>query len=133
MTLYITAFDDTAYRARMTPAALKAFRKLMERWCLCDADAATLLDVSTDCWVDIKAARWEGLLGQTNFIRISALIGIFKGLHFVFADDMADRWLLLTNQGPIFTGRTPVTVMIEDGIPALLEIRQHVDGLRNGL
>lgn len=131
MTPDITSFEDTEYRARMTPTAIKAFRKLAERWRLCDAEAATLLGVSTDCWVDIKAVRWEGILGQTHFIRISILVGIFSGLHSVFANDMADRWVRLANQGPLFTGRTPVTVMIEDGIPALLEIRQHIDALQN--
>lgn len=129
----LTAFADEAHCARMTPTATKAFKKLAERWRLGDVEAATLLDISIDCWTDIKATQWEGILGQSQLIRISALVGILSGLHCVFANDMADRWLRLSNQGPLFAGRTPIAAMLEDGISALFQIRQHIGALGNGL
>jgi hypothetical protein len=64
---------------------------------------------------------------------VSALVGIFKGLHLLFADGMADRWPTLPNKGPLFGGHSPVKVMIEGGIPAMLDVRRHVDALRGGL
>lgn len=117
----------------MTPTATKAFIRLAKRWRLGDVEAATLSGISLNCWTDIKAARWEGIIGQSQLIRISALVGIFSGLQCVFADDMADRWIRLANQGPLFAGRTPIAAMLEGGIPALLQIRQHIDALGNGL
>jgi hypothetical protein len=66
-------------------------------------------------------------------MRASALIGTFKALHLLFADDMADRWVRLRNDGPLFGRGTPIEAMIERGIPGMIEIRQHVDALRGGI
>ena len=60
-------------------------------------------------------------------------MGIFKGLHLLFADDMANRWPRLANSGPLFQNLTPITAMQQGGIPLMLDIRQHVDALRGGL
>jgi hypothetical protein len=66
-------------------------------------------------------------------IRASALIGIFKGLNLMFADDMADRWPALKNDGPLFDGDTPIAAMLDGGIPRMLQVRQYVDAIRGGL
>jgi hypothetical protein len=58
---------------------------------------------------------------------------LFKGLHLLFADGMADRWPRLPNRGALFANRPPLTAMIEGGIPLMLEARRHVDALRGGL
>jgi hypothetical protein len=64
---------------------------------------------------------------------VSALVGIFKGLHLLFADQTANLWPQRTNSGPIFAGRRPVDAMIDGGIPCMLEVRRHVDAVRGGL
>jgi hypothetical protein len=46
---------------------------------------------------------------------------------------MADRWPRLRNSGPLFENLSPVERMMEGGIPAMIEIRRYVDGLRGGL
>jgi hypothetical protein len=61
------------------------------------------------------------------------MVGVFKGLHLLFVDDMADRWVRLRNKGPLFDNRTPIEAMIEGGIPLMLDVRRHVDALRGGL
>ena len=58
---------------------------------------------------------------------------MFKGLHLLFADSMADRWPHLPNRGPIFASKSPVEAMIEGGIPRMLETRLYIDALRGGL
>ncbi len=120
-------------RARLTPAALVALRTLARAWRLTGAEAAALVGVSETTWDRIKAEAWKQTLSQDQMMRVSALIGIFKGLHLLFADAMADRWVRLRNAGPLFGNRTPVEAMIERGIPGMIEIRQHVDALRGGL
>ena len=62
-----------------------------------------------------------------------ALVGVFKGLHLLFADSMADRWPRLANRGPVFERLTPIAAMIEGGIPRMIETRHYVDALRGGL
>ena len=123
----------TADRARLTPTALKAIRNLAAAWRLTGDDAASLVGVSPSTWDRISANAWKQTLTQDQLTRISALVGIFKGLHLLFADDMADRWPRLANSGPLFQNLTPIAAMQQGGIPLMLDIRQHVDALRGGL
>ena len=81
----------------------------------------------------MKAGTWEGTLSQDQLTRASVLIGLYKGLHLLFANDLADRWPRLENRAPVFDRRSPVQAMIEGGIPRMLETRQYIDALRGGL
>jgi Protein of unknown function (DUF2384) len=94
---------------------------------------AALLGVSPSTWDRIKSETWGQALSQDQLTRASAMIGVFKGLHLLFADAMADRWVRLRNSGPLFGNRTPIETMIEGGIPAMIEVRRYVDALRGGL
>lgn len=125
-------FADEEDRKRLTPAAVKALLRLVEAWDGSNAQGAALLGVSDSTWDRMKAGKWDGVLSQDQLTRASALIGIFKGLHLLFADSMADRWPRLANRGPIFDRRSPIEAMIEGGIPRMLEIRQYIDALRGG-
>jgi hypothetical protein len=120
-------------RKRLTPSALAAARKLGVIWSLTGDQMASLLTVSNSTWDRIMARSWTSTLNQDQLTRISAMIGIYKGLHLLFADSMADRWVNLRNQGPLFANKTPVETMLEGGIPVMLDVRRYVDGLRGGL
>lgn len=120
-------------RSRLTPAALTGLLGVARAWGLTGAEAATLLGVSEATWERIKSGSWKQVLTQDQLMRASAMIGLFKGLHLLFADDMADRWVRLRNAGPLFGRLSPLEAMMERGIPGMIEIRQHVDALRGGL
>ena len=92
-----------------------------------------MLGVSGSTWDRIKRKAWDGTLSQDQLTRISALVGVFKGLHLLFADKMSDEWPRLPNKGPIFARTTPIEAMIEGGIPRMLEVRRYVDAVRGGL
>lgn len=125
---------DSAIRAELTPAAVVGVVRLAELWRLTSAEACALLgDVSERTWFRMKKGEWSGALSQDNLTRISALIGIFKGLRLLFSEPLSDEWVRLPNKGPLFGGRSPVAAMIEGGIPRILQVRQHVDALRGGL
>jgi uncharacterized protein (DUF2384 family) len=124
---------DEAVRARLTPAALEAVRKLAGAWSATGEEMAALVGVSPSTWDRIRAAKWQQTLTQDQLTRVSALIGVFKGLNLLFADAMADRWPKLPNSGPLFGNRTPVNTMIEGGIPVMIDVRRYVDALRGGL
>uniref|UniRef100_UPI00311DDD7E antitoxin Xre-like helix-turn-helix domain-containing protein n=1 Tax=Erythrobacter sp. TaxID=1042 RepID=UPI00311DDD7E len=107
--------------------------RLVDAWGGSNAEGAALLGVSESTWDRMKAGSWEGTLSQDQLTRASALIGLFKGLHLLFADDMADRWPKLANRAAIFDRLSPVQSMIAGGIPRMLETRQYIDALRGGL
>lgn len=129
----LQTFAGDADRQRLTGSAVKAVLRLTEAWNTSNAEGAALLGVSESTWDRMKAGRWEGVLSQDQLTRASALIGIFKGLHLLFANDLADRWPRLENRAPVFGKRSPIRAMIEGGIPRMLETRQYIDALRGGL
>jgi len=126
-------FVDAADRERLTPAALQAVQNLSRTWRLAGDEAAALLGVSSSTWDRIKAQNWGRTFSQDQFTRVSALVGVFKGLHLLFADDMADRWPRLQNAGPLFANLTPIEAMERGGIPTMIEVRRYIDALRGGL
>lgn len=125
---------EAATRGRLTPAAVTATVRLADIWHLSSGEVCALMgDVSERTWFRMKKGTWAGTLSQDTLTRISALTGIFKGLRLLFSEPLADDWVRLSNNGPLFGGRVPLDVMIEGGIPKMLEVRRHVDALRGGL
>lgn len=129
----LQTFTHESDRGRLSPAAIKAMRRLADHWGLKGQESAALLGVSASTWDRMAAGKWDQSLSQDQLTRVSALVGVFKGLHLLFADEMADRWTRLRNKGPLFENRTPIDAMIEGGIPMMLDVRRHVDALRGGL
>ncbi|WP_231567962.1 antitoxin Xre-like helix-turn-helix domain-containing protein [Sphingobium herbicidovorans] len=129
----VQTFSKSADRERLSGVALKAFRAIVEHWSLSNGEAAALLGVSDSTWDRIKRGSWEQPLSQDQLTRASAAIGVYKGLHLLFADPMADQWPKLPNRGPIFQRKSPVDAMIDGGIPLMLETRRYVDAVRGGL
>jgi hypothetical protein len=126
--------SDASARLRLSPAAVAGAAKLADIWRLTTEQTCALLgDVSERTWFRMKKGDWSGALPQDSLTRISALIGIFKGLRLLFSEKLADEWVSLPNKGPLYAGRRPLDVMIEGGIPSLLLVRRHVDALRGGL
>ena len=125
-------FADGSDRARLSEVALKAFLALMKAWDLSNAEASTLLGVSPST-LDRMKRGYRLSLSQDQLTRVSALVGVYKGLHLLFADATADEWARRPNSGPLFERETPIQAMIEGGIPRMLEVRGYVDAVRGGL
>ncbi|PWB83460.1 MAG: DUF2384 domain-containing protein [Methylocystaceae bacterium] len=125
---------DAATRERLTPAAVEGVVRLAEIWRLTSAEICALLGgVSERTWFRMKKGQWPGALSQDTLTRVSALVGIFKGLRLLFSEPLSDEWVRLPNKGPLYGGRRPLDAMIEGGIPKMLEVRRHIDALRGGL
>jgi hypothetical protein len=125
---------DLPARERLTPAAIDGYLRLAEIWRLTSSEACGLLgDVSERTWFRMKKKEWPGVLSQDMLTRVSAVIGIFKGLRLLFSEPLSDEWIRLPNKGDLFAGRRPLDVMIEGGIPTMIEVRRHIDALRGGL
>lgn len=128
----LQTFADEEDRKRLSATALNAFVTLAKRWALSNAEAAQLLGVSPSSWNRIKRGR-RAVLTQDQLTRISTLVGVYKGLHLLFADSAADRWPRYRNSGPLFENGTPIEVMMQGGIPRMLEVRRYVDAGHSGL
>lgn len=126
-------FSEDSDQKRLTAVALKAFRRLATHWSLTNPEAAALLGVSISTWERIKRGSWDSHFNQDQLTRVSALVGIYKGLHLLFANDMSERWPRLANKGPLFHRASPIDAMIKGGIPHMIEVRRYVDAVRGGL
>jgi hypothetical protein len=114
-------------------AIVKGVVRTADAWGLSNAEAATLFDVPTATWSRMKAGAYKGVLDQDKVTRASLLIGLYKGLRLLFNGPLTYGWPKTTNAGPGFNGRTPVQIMSEGGIPAMMKMRQHIDALRGGV
>ena len=119
-------------QVEMFDAGIKAFGRICDLWKLKNTTAAMLLDVEPRTWNRMKAGTWSGKLTQDQVLRLSAFVGLYKGLHLYFSDQLADQWPILANSGPPFTGLTPIDYISRGGLPALLATKNYVDAIRGG-
>lgn len=114
-------------------AVVKAVVRTAEMWNLTNAEASAIFDVSTATWSRMKSGAFHGSLDRDKITRASLIIGIFKGLRLLFNGPLTMAWPTLENNGVGFDGRRPVDIMKDGGIPAMLQMRKHIDALRGGL
>ncbi|WP_274424886.1 antitoxin Xre-like helix-turn-helix domain-containing protein [Chelativorans sp. YIM 93263] len=112
-------------------AVVKALSRIAAQWKLTNDEAAALAGVNVRTWSRMKDGTFAGNLNQDQLMRASLLIGLFKGLRLLFNGPLTYGWPKRPNDG--FGGRTPVDVMIEGGIPEMMRMRRHIDGLRGGM
>ena len=119
-------------RRRLSPGALRSFFNIIERWEIRDEDARQLLGgISNGKYYQLKQDP-DHVLEQDRLQRISYLIGIFKALNILYGTRLADSWIQLANSNPLFTGRTPLTYMLQGGTPAMEVVRRLLDARRGG-
>jgi hypothetical protein len=119
-------------RERLSKPGLKAFFNIMSRWGVRDEDARSLLGgVTNGPYYEMKR-RGDQLLDADRLVRISYLIGVYKALHILHGDALADEWVRLPNRNPIFGGQTPLDYMIRGGQPAMQIVRRLLDARRAG-
>jgi Antitoxin Xre-like helix-turn-helix domain len=124
--------SSTEERKRLSPAALRAFFNIMDRWEIRDDDARQLMGgISSGAYYEFKK-KPNRILDQDRLQRISYLIGIFKALNILYGTRLADKWIQLANTNPLFTGRTPLTYMMQGGTPAMEVVRRLLDARRGG-
>ncbi|WP_338761413.1 antitoxin Xre/MbcA/ParS toxin-binding domain-containing protein [Massilia sp. METH4] len=120
-------------RERLSQTALKGFFKLAAAWKLRDEDARELLGgPSSSAFYEWKRNPVR-VLEVDRITRISYLIGIYKSLHIIYGDQLADEWIHLPNKNIIFGGRSPLAYMLAGGLLAMQTVRKLVDARRGGL
>ena len=129
--------SDAATRRRLSPATVKGFLAIMEKWRLRDPDARALLGgMSTGSFYALKKETkdrvLERALDQDTLTRVSLLLGIFKALNILYSRKLADAWMTLPNSNPMFQGLTPLAYMVQRGQPGMVHVRQLLDARRGG-
>ena len=121
-------------RRKLSPAAMKALFKIVDRWNVSDEDARQLLGgISNGSYYQLKANPGSTkTLDQDRLERISYLIGIFKALNILYSQRLADQWMQLPNTNPIFAGLTPLDYILRGGTPAMDTLRRLLDARRGG-
>lgn len=129
------AFVDLSARSereRLSPAALRGFFAIADRWKLRDDEARELLGgVSSSAYYEWKR-KPERTLDVDRIARISYLVGIYKALHILYGDELADEWVRLPNRNALFGGRSPLEYMIAGGLIAMQTVRRLLDARRGG-
>jgi hypothetical protein len=125
--------NSKSERERLSKSALKGFFNLIEKWGIRDEDARELLGgLSSSAFYDWKKNP-DRILEVDRITRISYLIGIYKALHIIYGDKLADKWVTLPNKNVIFVGRTPLEFILAGGMIAMQTVRMLLDARRGGL
>lgn len=125
--------NSKAERERLSRSALRGFFKIVERWKVRDEDARELLGgLSSSAYYEWKK-NTDRSLEVDRITRISYLVGIYKALHILYGDKLADEWVSLPNTNAVFAGKTPLTYMIAGGLLAMQTVRKLLDARRGGV
>lgn len=126
------ALPDVPHITEEEAAAMaRAVTRLFGHWQLSDAEARDILGgLAARTY-----ARWKtgehGRIDRDLATRLSLLMGIHKGLRFLFSDpERGYAWVRKANDA--FGGRTPVEIMTEGSIFALVRVRSWLDAERSG-
>jgi hypothetical protein len=119
-------------RERLSRSALRGFFRIVERWKLRDEDARELLGgVSSSTYYEWKKNP-DRVLEVDRITRVSYLVGIYKALHILYGEKLADEWVHLPNTNAIFGGGTPLAYMIGGGLLTIQTVRKLLDARRGG-
>ena len=124
--------NSKAERERLSHSALRGFFRIVDRWKVRDEDARELLGgISSSAYYEWKKNP-DRVLEADRITRISYLVGIYKALHILYGDKLADEWPSLPNTNAIFAGRSPLACMISGGLLAMQTVRKLLDARRGG-
>ena len=119
-------------RLRMGAQAFEIFMNIVNQWHISEDEARALLAFDERSSIeDLKRNPPSEWMTEDRFLRISYLVGIYKGLHTCHSKELADQWLTLPNTNEIFNGLTPLAFMIQGGRDAMQMVRRLIDARRN--
>ena len=125
----IESMDDLSRaktRKRLSQAASDGFFAIMDKWQVPIERAGELLGGMPRSSV-YKLKSTVGTLRQDELTRISYIVGIYKALHILLPDELADCWITQPNDNFLFRGQAPIDYMVRSGIPGLQQVRNLLD------
>jgi len=117
----------------MSAPALRTFFNIAKVWKLNNEAQRALLGWPPESTFYKYKSGDCGTLTYDTLTRISLVLGIFKDLGILYAeDDLAHRWITLPNNNPLFGGRPALAFLMENGIDGLYQVRRLLDARRGG-
>ena len=117
----------------MSAPAMRTFFNVADTWQLSTEEQRGLLGWPPESTFYKYKAGQVGTLSYDMLMRISLVLGIYKGLHILYPErDLADRWVKLPNSNSLFGGNPALAFMTRNGIDGLYQVRRLLDGRRGG-
>ena len=135
MLLELPRTESAPENARITDAEaqamVRAVIRLLEHWQVSDNQARDILGGLAPR----TYARWKageiGRIDRDLATRLSLLMGIHKGLRYLFSD-AARGYAWVKKPNAIFGGQSPVDIMAAGDIFSLARVRSWLDAERGG-
>jgi len=122
---------DPDVRRQMSGPAMRSFLQIAQAWSLTIEEQRALLGWPPESTFYKYKAGQIGILSYDTLMRVSLLLGIYKDLHILYPEtDLADRWVKLPNNNPLFGGNPALEFMKEGGMDSLYQVRRLLDGRR---
>ncbi len=118
-------------RERLSQSAVDGFFAIMDKWRIPMEQAGELLGGMPRSTV-YKLKTAAGTLRQDELTRVSYVVGIYKALHVLLPEELADQWISRPNDDLLFGGQTPLDYILRAGIPGLHQVRSLLDEARGG-
>jgi hypothetical protein len=123
--------QDAGVRGKMSRPAIRTLFNIAQAWQLENEQVRALLGWPPPSTFYKYKAGQAGALGYDTLMRISLVLGIYKALHILYAErDLADRWVKLPNNNPLFGGKPALCLMTEGGMDGLYQVRRLLDSRR---
>jgi len=124
---------DPVKRREMSGPAMRSFLNIAAAWGLSVEEQLALLGWPAKSTYHKYKSGHVGVLGFDLLMRISIVIGLYKALHILYAHDtLANSWIRMPNTNPMFGGKSPLAIMVDGGMDAMLRVRRLLDARRGG-
>jgi Protein of unknown function (DUF2384) len=124
---------DPRIRRKLSASAIRTFLNIAAKWNLSVHEQRGLLGWPAESTFHKYKSGQVATLSYDALMRISLVIGIYSALKVLYPEpSLADRWVKLPNNNPLFQGRPALASMIEAGMDGLYQVRRLLDARRGG-
>lgn len=115
----------------LAAAGIRGFFGIAEKWRLGEKENLVLLgEPSRATYYNWKKGE-IGKVSRDTLDRLSYIVGIYKALQILIPDmAMADAWVKRENDAPIFSGHSPLQLMLTGQLADLYRVRAYLDANR---
>lgn len=129
---------DAWARRRVSGPGFRAFLAIADEWKLSEEERLRILGrparSTYHLWASKVRSDTDLTLSLDVLTRISAVLGIYKGLKIIFARNAeAVEWLHNGNTTLLFGGQSPFDLIASGSQDHLMLVRRHLDAWRGGL
>ncbi len=119
-----------ASKTNRNAVALKAFFSITRKWKLTPEQERTLLAATHATFYRWKK-NCDGSLTQDTLERISYILGIYKALRILLAnEEAANKWIKKPNNAPLFGGKSALDKLLVGRVIDLADVRRYLDAER---